>query len=94
MKDTYGDITALVVYNTNYFHPNSTNRIQNDFGLGKEVAFNAIIRIPTLKLSKYSISFEVTFLTSPLRHTQFPLTYKPANTGLPYIVDFDYIYFI
>ena len=28
MKCTYGKLTAPVVYNPNYFHPNSTNRIQ------------------------------------------------------------------
>ena len=28
MKDTYGKLTSLVVYNTNYFHPNSTKIIQ------------------------------------------------------------------
>ena len=49
MKYTYGKLTALVVYNTNYFHTNSTKRFQIAFGLGKEVAVNATIGIPTLK---------------------------------------------
>ena len=35
MKDTYGNIKSLVVYNTNYFHPNSTKRIQIEFSLCK-----------------------------------------------------------
>ena len=35
MKYTYGKLTALVVYNTIYFHPNSTKIIKTEFGLGK-----------------------------------------------------------
>ena len=35
MKDTYGKLTALVDYNTNYFHPNCTTRTQIELGLGK-----------------------------------------------------------
>ena len=27
MKDTYGKLTALIVYNTNYFQPNFTKRV-------------------------------------------------------------------
>ena len=90
MKDTYGKLIALFVYNTNDFHKNSTKRVQNEFGLGKEVAFNAIIGIPTLKQWKDSTRFEVNFLNSTLHHTQFPLIYKPANTGLTSSFAFDY----
>ena len=66
MKDTYGNLTALMVYITNHFHPNSTKIIQFEFGLGKEVIVNAIIGIPTLKQWKASIGFEGNFITSPL----------------------------
>ena len=90
MKDNYGKITDLVVYNTNYFHTNSTTRAQIEFGLGKEVAVNAIIGILTPKKLKASISLEVNFLTSYLLQKKSPLIYKPANTGLPSIVAFDY----
>ena len=90
MKDTYGKLTALVVYNTNYFHTNSTKRLQIEFGLSKEVAANKIIGIPKLKQWKASISFEGNFLTAPLLQTQFTLIYKPDNTGLPSSVSFDY----
>ena len=63
MKDTYGKLTALVVYKTNYFYTNSTERVQIGFGPGKEVAVNAIIDIPTLKRWKASIIFEGGYLT-------------------------------
>ena len=49
-KDNYGKLTALVLYNTNYFHTNSTKRVQIEFGLSKEVSGDAIIGIPTLKM--------------------------------------------
>ena len=90
MRDTYGKLTALVMYNTNYFHTNFTKRVQIEFGVGKEVSVNAIIVIPTLKQWKAGISFEVNFLISPLLQTQFPLIYKPFNTGIPSSVAFDY----
>ena len=35
MKDAYGKLTSLVMYNTNYFHKNSTNRVQIEFGVRK-----------------------------------------------------------
>ena len=90
MKDNDGKLTALAMYNTNYFHTNSTKRVQIYFCLGKEVPINAIVGIPTLKQWKASISIEGNFLTSPLPQTQFPLIYKPANSGIPYSIAFDY----
>ena len=82
MKYTYGKLTALVVYNTNYFHTNSTTRAQIEFGLGKEVAVNAIIGIPAIKQWKASIRFEGDFITSTVLQTQFLLIYKSSNTEL------------
>ena len=90
MKDTFGKLTALFVYKNNYFHTNSTKRVHIEFGLGKKVAVSTIIGIPTLKTWKSSISFEGKFLTSPLLQKQFPLIYKPTNTGIPSSVAFDY----
>ena len=49
MKITFGKLTDLVMYNTNYFHTNFTKIVQIKFGLGKEVSVNSIIGIPTLK---------------------------------------------
>ena len=90
MKNDFGKLTALVAYSTNDFHPNSTNRVQIEFGLGKEDAVNAIASIPTFKQQKDSISFEVNFLTSTLLQTQSLLIRKPSNTGLPSRVSFYY----
>ena len=42
MKETYGKLTSLTVYNTNYFHPNSTKKVHIEFGLNKKVADNTI----------------------------------------------------
>ena len=81
MKNDFGKLTALVAYSTNDFHPNSTNRVQIEFGLGKEVAVNAIIGIPTLKQWKASIIFEVNFLTSPPLITQFTPIYIHDKLG-------------
>ena len=94
MKDTYGKLTSLVVYNTNYFHKNSTKIIQIGFGLSKKVAVVSIVDIPKLKQWKYSISFDGNFLTSLLLQTQFYLIYKPSNNGLPSSTAFDYKEFI
>ena len=94
MKDTYGKLTSLVVYNAKYFHTDSTKRVQIKFFLGKYVAVNVIIGIPTLNKCKDSITFENNCLTSPLIQTKFPIIYKPANTGLTYSVTFDYKEFI
>ena len=52
MKDNYGKLTDLVLYNTNYFHTYSTKRVQIEFGLSKKVAVNATIGIPRLKNGK------------------------------------------
>ena len=90
MKNTYEKLTALVVSNTNYFQPNATKIIQIEFGLGKEVSVNAIISIPTLKQWKSIISSEGNFIASPLLQTQFPIIYKPTNTGIPSSVAFDF----
>ena len=90
MKDNYGKLTSLVLYNTNFFHQNFTKRVQIEFGLGEEDAANAIVSIPTFKQQKDSISFEVNFLTSTLLQTQSLLIRKPSNTGLPSRVSFYY----
>ena len=72
MKDTYGNITDLVVYKINYFHPNSTKRIQIKFGFCKEVAVKSINYIPTLKQWKNSISSGVIVLPHPFfKHNIF-----------------------
>ena len=63
MKDTYGKLTSIVVYNTNYFHKHSTKRVHIEFSPEKEVVVNALIIIPTLKHQKASIIFEGNFLT-------------------------------
>ena len=73
MEYTYRKITSLVVYNTIHFHPNSTKRIQIEFGLGKEGSANTIISMIPLKQWKASISFEVNFLTSPFFKHNFLL---------------------
>ena len=94
IKVTCGKLTDIIVHNKNYFHQNSTKIIKIEFGLGKEVAVNAIFDIPTLKERKASIIFGSNFLSSALLQTQFPLIYKPTNTGLPSSAAFKYKYFI
>ena len=49
MKDNFGKLTSLVMFNTNYFYTNFTKRSQIEFGIRKNVAFNAIIYIPKIK---------------------------------------------
>ena len=90
MKDTYGKIKVLLVHSINYFHPNSTKGNQIGFVLGREVAFNAIIGMPTVKQWKDSIIFEGNFINSPVIQTQCPLICKSANTGIPSSASFEY----
>ena len=72
MRDTYGKLTALAVYNTNCFHTNFTKRVQIEFGLGKEVSVNTGIGIPTLKRRKIVSDLRVIFLPHPfLKHNYF-----------------------
>ena len=66
IKNTCRKLIILFVYNTNFFHKNYTERIQNGLGFIKEVAVNSIIGISKIKQLRPSIIFEGDFLTSPL----------------------------
>ena len=90
MKDNFGNLISLLVYNTNNFHPNYTKRIKIEFGLGNKVAVNAIIGISTLKQWIASIIFEGNLINSPVLQTQCPLICKSANTGIPSSASFEY----
>ena len=69
MKDAYGKLTSLVVYNTNYFHPISTKRVQIKFGLGKNLqSIKSLVSLHSnnVKLVSY---LSVIFLPRPFfRH--------------------------
>jgi hypothetical protein len=77
---TYGQLTSIVTYHTQYKNKNG-DAIKLSFGLGAEVAVNAIIGLPTLR--KWGASIDIgrdTFIT---HHDAI------ADSGLPSTVKFD-----
>ena len=85
---TYGQLTSIVTYHTQYKNKDG-DAIKLSFGLGAEVAVNAIIGLPTLR--KWGASIDIgkdTFITT-LLDLSFPLLYKGADSGLPSTVKFD-----
>ena len=59
------------------------------FGLGAEVAVNAIIGLPTLRKWQASIDIGRDTFVSTLLELSFPLVYKGADSGLPSTVKFE-----
>ena len=85
---TTGKLTALVTYLTRYTTIDN-QPITLSFGLGNEVAVNAIIGKPTLKAWKGCIDFASNTFTSEALRLSFDMEYKMADSGLPKSVVFD-----
>ena len=90
VENNQGKLTAIVIYYTRY---TSIDKflILLSFGLGNEVAVNAIIGKPALKESKDCVDFNKDIFTSEKLMLQFNMEYKVAYTGLPKNVIFDNI---
>ena len=84
---TYGQLTSVVTYHTQYRDKNGVS-IKLAFGLGAEVAVNAIIGLPTLRKWKASIDIGNNNFISSLLDLFFPLFYEGADSGLPSTVAF------
>jgi len=75
-------LTAMVTYYTRYRSIDKLH-ILLSFGLGKEVAVNAIIGQPTLKEWKCCVDFARDIFTSEELQLLFDMSYKIADLGLP-----------
>ena len=88
VENNVGKLTAIVTYYTRYTSVNKLP-ILLSFGLGNEVAVNAIIGKPTLKEWKGCVNFNNDTFTSEELMLQFEMEYKVADAGLPRNVIFD-----
>lgn len=93
VENNAGKLTAMVTYFTRY--TDSCSRpVTISFGLGRDVAVNAIVGKPTLKSWKGCIDFASDTFTSEELKLTFSMDYKMADTGLPPDVVFDSTSFI
>lgn len=88
MEDTGGKLTAIVRYKTRYVDSEG-QPVTLAFGLGKDVAVNAVVGIPTLKHWGCAISFIDNTLQCLHIKKSFPLCYGTANKGLPAHIKFN-----
>ena len=84
---TYGQLTGVVTYHTQY-KDTKGDSIKLSFGLGAEVAVNAIIGLPTLRKWQTSIDIGKDMFVSTLLNLSFPLLYMGADSGLPSTIQF------
>jgi len=84
---TYDKLISIVTYHTQY-KDTSGIPLKLAFGLGAEVAVNAIIGLPTLKKWKATIDVgNDEFVSKPL-DLAFPLHFHGADSGLPSSIKF------
>ena len=83
----------MVTYHTRYASTDG-KQVSLSFGLGNEVAVNAIVGKPTLKAWKGCIDFSNDMFTSEVLRLSFAMEYKMADTGLPPTVMFDSTSFV
>ena len=91
IKDVENNVGKLTAFVTYYIRYTSVDKlpILLLFGLGKEIAANAIIGKPTLKEWKGYLDFNKhTFIFEELM-LQFDMKYKVTDAGLPKNVIFD-----
>ena len=93
VENNIGKLTALVTYYTRYSFADKTP-VFLSFGLGSEVAVNAIVGKPTLKAWKGCIDFASDTFTSENLRLAFAMEYKMADTGLPKDIIFDSTSFV
>ena len=86
--DMGNKLTAMVTYKTRYFD-DKHNPVTLSFGLGANVAVNAIIGKPTLHQWRCVLDFDSNSLISRDLNTKFPLNYNSANSGIPAHVKFN-----
>jgi hypothetical protein len=90
---TYGQLSGVVTYHTQYKDKHGV-AIKLAFGLGAEVAVNAITGLPTLRKWQASIDIGKDMFVSTLLDLSFQLVYKGADSGLPSTVKFESIDFV
>ena len=92
-ESNVGKLTVLVTYLTKYTSTDN-QPVTISFGLGNEVAVNAIGGKPTLKAWKGCIDFSTDTFTSEVLRLLFNMEYKMADTDLPDSVVFDSTSFV
>ena len=90
--DAHGKLTAVVRYKSCYTDVNG-DPILISFGLGKDVAVNAIVGIPFIKQWGLVLNFPKAQIESELTNVIFDMVFKEAKPGLPNSIQFDYSHF-
>ena len=90
--DAHGKLTAVVRYKSCYTDTNG-KPILISFGLGKDVAVNAIVGIPFIKQWGLVLNFPKAQIESELTNVIFDMVFKEAKPGLPNNIQFDYSHF-
>ena len=75
-------LTALVTYKTAYTFEDGSP-VTLTYGLGKHVAVNAILGLPTLRKLGIDINLFTSTITSTVIKVQFPIEFASANAALP-----------
>ena len=81
-KELDNCLTAVVRYKTPYSFENGTP-VTISYGLGKHVAVNAIIGLPTLRQWGADISLSTSTVIANAIKTNFPIEFAAANAQLP-----------
>ena len=83
----HGKLTAVVTYKTRYTDTHGKPMLLS-FGLGKSVAVNALIGLPTLTACKMILDLHENKAHSKEASIWFPITLSKAASGLPNHVNF------
>ena len=91
--DLSGNLTAIVRYWTRYTEPNGQRAVIS-FGLGRDIAVNSIIGVPTIRKWGMSMCFMSNTITAHHIKVKFSTVYERSKNGLPSSVEFDSSEFI
>ena len=86
--DLSGNLTAIVRYWTRYTEPNGQRAVFS-FGLGRDIAVNSIIGVPTIRKWGMSMCFMSNTITAHHIKVKFSTVYERSKNGLPPSVEFD-----
>ena len=85
--DLSSKLTAIVRYWTRYKEPNG-KRAMLSFGLGKDIAVNSIIGIPTIRRWGMNLCFLSSTITAHHLKVRFSTAYEQSKSGLPASIEF------
>ncbi len=87
-NDDSSKLTAIVRYWTRYTEPDGKRAIIS-FGLGKDIAVNSIIGMPTIRKWGMNLCFMTSTITANHIKVRFSTEYARSKHGLPPSVQFD-----